>query len=242
MDENIHEFKILFVGPTMSGKSSTIQRYVEHQFTGDLPLTIAATQKQIPLNINDLDITLSLNLWDLGSERDKSLIPMYYRGITAAVIFFDVSNTEDLKEINDEYQTIKKYAGEDTLIYLAGNKNDLQWDSNYVKKYIKEKIPVLKTFFISAKENIGVDDMFNTIICDCYNLLLDSNKKSSANKPTIKKKEKLFTFLFLGDISSGKPLFINLLIDDSYSEHKNSSTDLTKYTYKVKGKNILYYI
>ena len=135
-----------------------------------------------------------------------------------------------------------KYAGEDTLIYLAGNKNDLQWDSNYVKKYIKEKIPVLKTFFISAKENIGVDDMFNTIICDCYNLLLDSNKKSSANKPTIKKKEKLFTFLFLGDISSGKPLFINLLIDDSYSEHKNSSTDLTKYTYKVKGKNILYYI
>ena len=208
-----------------------MQRYVKHEFSGNLPSTVGAQFEKIPMNINNVDITL--NVWDLGGNKMfKGIASAYYRGIKAAVIFFDVSNLDDIKQINNTYDEIKKYAPKDTLIYLAANKCDLKYDRINILKYT-ENIPAINTFFISAKENAGIDDMFNTIA---------SNLTNPASISKAKNKDVSNKILFLGESSSGKSSFIDRLIDDSYSNKRHSSTEITKHIYKIKGENITYFM
>ncbi|XP_026151534.1 ras-related protein Rab-17 isoform X2 [Mastacembelus armatus] len=76
------------------------------------------------------DVTLRFEIWDTaGQEKYHSVTPLYYRGAHAALLVYDISKRETfiraqlwLKELE------KQYIPGSTVIWLVGNKCDLDQD------------------------------------------------------------------------------------------------------------------
>ena len=91
------------------------------------------------------------------------MTPIYYRDAAAAICVFDVTNKESLDDAQKWISDLKQYAPAHLVIALAGNKCDL-----YGKEEVsveegcefqqKNNIEVFQQ--TSAKENIGVDELF----------------------------------------------------------------------------------
>ena len=70
---------------------------------------------------------MRLQLWDTaGQERFRSLIPSYLRDCQAAFIVFDITNEETYNAVPKWLDFVKDHRGEDALIFVVGNKLDLE--------------------------------------------------------------------------------------------------------------------
>ncbi|XP_008301085.1 ras-related protein Rab-5B-like, partial [Stegastes partitus] len=76
------------------------------------------------------DVTFRFEIWDTaGQEKYHSITPLYYRGAHAVLLVYDISKRETfvraqvwLKELE------KQYIAGSTVIWLVGNKADLDTD------------------------------------------------------------------------------------------------------------------
>jgi small GTP-binding protein len=68
-----------------------------------------------------------LQLWDTaGQERYRSLAPMYYRGASAAVVVFDVTNRDSFEGAKSWVKELQRRGDPNCVIALAGNKADIR--------------------------------------------------------------------------------------------------------------------
>lgn len=149
--------KVILIGDSSVGKTCIIQRLINNTF-GETPPTIGGIY--FNKKIRDVDI----NIWDTaGQERFRSLTQMYYKGAKAIIIVFDVSNIssfEGAKKWLNEIESNSKGA----VTALCGNKCDIKnraIDESIPKTFCSEK--KMMYFETSAKENIGITEMFDNI-------------------------------------------------------------------------------
>ncbi|KAF4084576.1 hypothetical protein AMELA_G00107840 [Ameiurus melas] len=72
------------------------------------------------------DTTVKFEIWDTaGQERYHSLAPMYYRGAQAAIIVYDITNTDTFVRAKNWVNELQKQASPNIVIALSGNKADL---------------------------------------------------------------------------------------------------------------------
>lgn len=72
------------------------------------------------------DVTVKFEIWDTaGQERYHSLAPMYYRGAQAAIVVYDVTNTDTFVRAKNWVKELQRQASPNIVIALAGNKADL---------------------------------------------------------------------------------------------------------------------
>lgn len=72
------------------------------------------------------DVTVKFEIWDTaGQERYHSLAPMYYRGAQAAIVVYDVTNTDTFARAKNWVKELQRQANPNIVIALAGNKADL---------------------------------------------------------------------------------------------------------------------
>ena len=84
----ICQFKLVLLGESAVGKSSLVLRFVKGQFHEYQESTIGAAF---------LTQTVKFEIWDTaGQEGYHSLAPMYYRGAQAAIVVYDITNTEKI--------------------------------------------------------------------------------------------------------------------------------------------------
>lgn len=70
--------------------------------------------------------TIRLQLWDTaGQERFRSLIPSYVRDADCCLIVIDVSCESSFEGIDKWCDFVRETRGQDGLIYVVGNKVDL---------------------------------------------------------------------------------------------------------------------
>lgn len=101
-----------------------------------------------------------------GQERYHSLAPMYYRGAAAAVVVYDVTHPSSFERAKKWVLELRQNVQNSNLIIaLVGNKIDLvesrQVPEADARGYAAES--TLLYFESSAKENICVADIFDTI-------------------------------------------------------------------------------
>lgn len=67
---------------------------------------------------------MRLSIWDTsGQERYKSLSPLYYRDADAAILMYDMTNIESLKDIcNSWIQSVEDYGPVNIIVTLVGTK------------------------------------------------------------------------------------------------------------------------
>jgi len=61
-----------------------------------------------------------------GQERYRSLAPMYYRGASAAVIVYDITNPDSFTGAKSWVKELQRRGDPNVVIALAGNKADLE--------------------------------------------------------------------------------------------------------------------
>ena len=94
--------------------------------------------------------TIKLQIWDTaGQERFHAITKTYYCGIHAAILMYDITNRESFNSIHYWLNEIKAHGTGSPIIFLVGNKIDLdkkrvisteegQHLANYAKAYFHE--------------------------------------------------------------------------------------------------------
>nr|XP_009936893.1 PREDICTED: ras-related protein Rab-5C isoform X2 [Opisthocomus hoazin] len=113
----ICQFKLVLLGESAVGKSSLVLRFVKGQFHEYQESTIGVCLD---------DTTVKFEIWDTaGQERYHSLAPMYYRGAQAAIVVYDITNTDTFVRAKNWVKELQRQASPNIVIALAGNKADL---------------------------------------------------------------------------------------------------------------------
>lgn len=126
MSERQMNSKLVLLGESAVGKSSIVLRFVKSQFSDFQEATIGAAFLTQTVMCGDPPRSVRFEIWDTaGQERYHSLAPMYYRGAQAAIIVYDITNSNSfsrakawVNELNDRAPSVK-------VLALAGNKLDL---------------------------------------------------------------------------------------------------------------------
>lgn len=171
MVKNI-KLKFIILGDPYCGKSSILMRYQNNFFLENNSSTIGVDFFKLEITKNNTNYTM--HVWDTsGQEKFDSIIKSYYRNIAVAILVFDLSNYSTFSNIKKWLENIEFYSNNKVLIKLIGNKcdkinavskkeiNDLCFDYNI--SYIS----------VSAKDNINIDNIFNSIIDEIDNNLIN---------------------------------------------------------------------
>ena len=144
---------------------------------------------------------IKLQIWDTaGQERYRTITSSYYRGAHAIAIVFDLTKVETFEHVKRWLEDINKYAKENVLKFLLGNKSDLieKRQVNFIDARNFASKMNTTYFEVSAKsdENIkiffeGATKIFlSKYICDDEEkrkIILQKNKVKGKN--TSKKKK-----------------------------------------------------
>lgn len=129
--------KVVLIGTQNSGKTSIVLRYCKNVFSANVGSTVGAA-----INTKVVEYaghTIQLDLWDTaGSEKYRSIAPMYYRDARVAVIVIDITNKDSLAEADDWVRRVREGGRSDCQFVLAANKCDLEDKRQITQEEVSE--------------------------------------------------------------------------------------------------------
>ncbi|KAI5820018.1 P-loop containing nucleoside triphosphate hydrolase protein [Pyronema omphalodes] len=116
--------KILLIGPSNSGKTALLLRYVDDIFdTDSATATIGVDFRVKKLAIKGKPHRLLL-FDTAGQERFRTLTSSYYRNAQGCILVYDVSNRESFLSMEHWFGECARYAEPGVIKYLVGSKID----------------------------------------------------------------------------------------------------------------------
>ena len=160
--------KVCILGAFAVGKTSLVRRYVENLFSDEYLTSfgVKVAKKRVPVNNHNV----TLLLWDLyGEDGTQSLLSVYLKGIAGYLLVIDPTRKSTFTSAMTLHNLVLETVGPKPYLVVL-NKCDLrsQWsDENDDFKYIRDSsMAVVET---SAKLDIGVDSMFETLATSLLN-------------------------------------------------------------------------
>ncbi|CDR37930.1 CYFA0S01e19284g1_1 [Cyberlindnera fabianii] len=163
--------KVIIVGPSSTGKTCLLHRFVKGDFPGHSAQTIGVEFSSRVLIVAG-DVPFKLQLWDTaGQERFRSLTRSYYRGSAGIVLVFDMTDKTTLYRLREHWQDARALARDPSAV-IVGNKTDMVSSSDpsvvsdeEVTEFLSsleggEDIRYVKT---SATTGENVDQVFQVI-------------------------------------------------------------------------------
>lgn len=165
--------KIVLLGNSSVGKTSIAMRYIKKIYKDIYNSTIGCSFYAKTLKIHNLEY--GLDLWDTaGQERYWSLLPMYYRNADIILICININEKIDnnIENINYWLKEIDKYDYQNNtrIVSIIGTKSDLS-NLNDIENF-KDKLKIYNKIIhiTSAKDNLGIDRMFENLIMEFINV------------------------------------------------------------------------
>jgi small GTP-binding protein len=175
-----HIFKILLLGDSSVGKTCVLLRYSDDTFNDYHISTIGLDYRLKLVNVSP-NTTVKLQLWDsAGQDRFKAITRNYYKGAHGIVLLYDVTSPASFSNIKNWISQIKDNTSDKVKMCIVGNKIDLPEER---KVSYEEGVRLaseynLKFFECSAKNNIGISDIFQYLVDGIYEANKDSLKES----------------------------------------------------------------
>jgi Ras-related protein Rab-5C len=146
IDPHIREVKVVLLGCQAVGKTSLVNQFIHDRFTVNTVSTIGCMFVTKTVKVDDM--TVSLQIWDTGgSEKYRSMAPMYFRDAQAAIIVYDVTSISSFRGVDGWLRDLHNQGPAGILIALAGNKADCD--------HIREVTPQMAADF-ATKTNISI--------------------------------------------------------------------------------------
>jgi len=156
-------FKIVLIGESGVGKTSIISQFIHNIFQDDIQPSMGGTFTSKSLIFDD-GKTLRFDIWDTaGQEKYRALTQMFYKDANAAVLVYDISRKDSFDELkNYWFEKIKENSSSDIILFLAANKSDLVEKEEVNEEEARNYAKQINADFcsISAKNSIGIDDLF----------------------------------------------------------------------------------
>jgi len=181
-DVNIPQInaKVVLLGSSGVGKTAMTQRYANNTFVPRHTSTVGASFLTKTVIVDNVKI--KLQVWDTaGQERFKSLAPMYYRGASAAMLVYDITDWGSFLKAKEWVEELQTEINQDIVLAVVGNKCDMGTTRAVSReKAISFAKSINALFFeTSAKEGEGLDPLF----IDVSRRLIDQNRIILRNMP-----------------------------------------------------------
>eukprot|EP00943_MAST-04B_sp_MAST-4B-sp1_P007349 g7349.t1 len=223
-DENYipTELKVVVIGVSGVGKTSLCVRYVHDEFQ-DFSPTIGASFLQKIVSIGRCP--LCLQIWDTaGQERFRAMTPLYYRNAKAAIVVFDATNDQTFHQAKRCLLDLKKHVPDDIVLSICANKIDKMEQNKGVRsspmqidEKLKDAVDFAKQykaafFQTSAKDNIGVDEIFQDVARRLLKMHIKENerqlmmakrRKNSESNPYYIERQNSFERVRLNSVKEG---------------------------------------
>jgi Ras-related protein Rab-2A len=165
--------RIIIVGDSSVGKTCLLLNFTEGNFTETHDITIGVELGNRLLKVEEKSV--KFQIWDTsGQETYRSVTRSFYRRADCAILVFDLTDQTTFKNCESWMREIKQNSKEDIIIFLVGNKRDLEENQtvsielieNFVKNHhifafeltsAKEGINVEKVFFEIARKLLAMD-------------------------------------------------------------------------------------
>jgi len=183
--ENEDMMKVITLGESGVGKSSIIKRYVKNIFEDETLSTIGLNfyYKQIKLKNGKI---LQFKLIDTaGQEKYKALSKSYFKNAEAVLFIFAFNSQDSFDNIKNWIELFDENRNGKTGIpkYLVGNKSDKEKEvDDGLINQLKEEYKDFKYYKTSAKNNDGIDKMFQDLGEDLYKILVEKKGNPKTQK------------------------------------------------------------
>lgn len=175
-DTQLKNNKVIILGITGVGKTTIAYRLIKNAFIQTSP-TISLDIGYYQMKLNGT--IMQIGLWDAcGNEEFVRTTPNLFRNVTMAIIVYSINDIQSFNDANT-WLNILREKSKDCLIYLIGNKIDLE------RKVDKETAEKFKRDYelnyfseISAKSGFGIAQMINQIAIAIY----EKGKKDQINQ------------------------------------------------------------
>ncbi|ORY55858.1 P-loop containing nucleoside triphosphate hydrolase protein, partial [Pseudomassariella vexata] len=124
--------KIILLGPSGTGKSCLLHRFVKSEWRVLSSQTIGVefASKIIKVGTGARRKRIKLQLWDTaGTERFRSVSRSYYRGAAGAILVYDITSHSSFRSLQPFLNDARALASPHLTMVLVGNKVDLANDS-----------------------------------------------------------------------------------------------------------------
>ncbi|KAK0630206.1 P-loop containing nucleoside triphosphate hydrolase protein [Bombardia bombarda] len=124
--------KIILLGPSGTGKSCLLHRFVKSEWRVLSSQTIGVefASKIIKVGTGARRKRIKLQLWDTaGTERFRSVSRSYYRGAAGAILVYDITSHNTFGDLQPFLNDARALASPNLSLLLVGNKLDLASDS-----------------------------------------------------------------------------------------------------------------
>ena len=187
--KNRFNYKIIFLGDSSVGKTSIINRYIKQLFFQNYECTLTAEQKQKTVII-DKDNIANLMIWDTaGEEKFRTITRQYYKDAHGAFLVYDITNRESFNKINYWIKDIYDSAPSDIIIFIIGNKSDMNNKREIFYEEGEQFSLDKNTFFleVSAKNGNNIDIAFEKM---AYKIFEKSQEEKDNENKVIRKEER----------------------------------------------------
>jgi len=161
------ECKVIVLGDSAVGKTSIAMRFTENRFPENHVVTLGAKFEQPRISLKNGG-ALKINLWDTsGEEKFRTLLPIYFRNINGALLIYDIKDRKTFDNIEYWLSVLDGYAKKESIVlYLVGNKKDIQAVDREVPTEVAEKFAEANGMLfteVSAKTGEGVAEIFSLL-------------------------------------------------------------------------------
>lgn len=153
--------KIVVIGKEKVGKTSfVLSRYCNKTFLDNS--NSDANGRYVSIPFKHENYIINFEIWDISGK--KKYRKYYYNNTEIAIIMYDVSKIKTFKYALELFYEIKKISSE-IIIYILGNKIDLDIDLSELEYKFISNLPTNVThYFISVKNYININEIFLNIL------------------------------------------------------------------------------
>ncbi len=160
-------YKVLLLGDSTVGKTCFLLRYCDKTFQ-EAHLSTIGLDYRLKTMILKSGKNIKLQIWDTaGQDRFRAITKNYYKGANGIILIYDVTNLQSYENVKNWINQIREEANKNVVIYLAGNKIDVEEKDRLVKTEEGKKIAEeynLPYYETSAKNGVNVNQIFEDIV------------------------------------------------------------------------------
>ena len=194
-EEKKEKCNIIVLGESAVGKTAFIKRFNEDKFEKSYLTTLGLDFITKEIKSKEGKI-INMKIFDTaGQERFRTLTNNYYQKADGILLIYSIKDKDSFSTINNWINEIKTKAKDDVVVFLIGNKCDLDKEREVSKKEgqtlgEKYKIPFYES---SAKLDVNVknvfEDLAQMVVEKSGNVVEEEGEELTKKKNNIKKKK-----------------------------------------------------
>jgi len=163
-------YKVIVIGRYGVGKTSIINKLMDRAFDKEYSPTMSIDIKNIQAKVNNE--ILQINIWDCcGNDKFALNTPNLFKNVSIAILVYAIDNKKSYEELESWYHMLKDHSF-DNIIFLIGNKNDLDKEREVTieegEEFKDNYIDINMFFETSALDGQNIDKLLENIVISIY--------------------------------------------------------------------------